>query len=442
MSTTLFNLQNEHIAHLQRAYSGILTDHGFDSLAIYSGHASEHFADDHAPPFQAYGHFMHWVGLADVQHSWLVIQPGERPQLYLHAPADFWHLPTQLPDEPWVEAFDVHLCSSKIGSSKIGSDKTALPLSGNAAIIGDIERLPTNTLQALKAEYQPERLVQALDELRLYKTPYEIACIREANRLAIAGHQATQAAFIGAAGELDIQLAYLAASRQRESNVPYQNIIGLNEHAGVLHYQHYDLQPPKQRYSLLVDAGRRFRGYCADITRTYAGPDAPAAFGELVNALHGVKDGLVKGVAPGVNFLALHEQMHHHLGEILVANDLFKGTPEQAVVEGVTRAFCPHGLGHSLGLQVHDVAGLRHPDGTPAPAPEQHPALRLTRTLRPGMVVTIEPGLYFINMLLAPLRNTALPINWRLVDQLSVCGGIRIEDNVAVTESGFANLTP
>ena len=432
MSTTLFNLQREHIAHLQHAYSDILTDHGFDSLAIYSGHTSVHFADDHAPPFQTYGHFMHWVGLADVQHSWLIIQPEKRPQLYLYAPADFWHLPTHLPEEPWVDAFDIHLCS----------EKTTPPLSGNAAVIGDIERLATNIQQALKAERHPERIVQALDELRLFKTPYEIACIREANRLAIAGHQASQAAFIGASGELDIQLAYLAASRQRESNVPYQNIIGLNEHAGVLHYQHYDLNAPKQRYSLLVDAGRRFRGYCADITRSYAGPDAPAAFGELVTAMHGLKDELVKGVAPGVNFLALHEQMHHHLGEILVANDLFKGTAEQAVVEGVTRAFCPHGLGHSLGLQVHDVAGLRHPDGTPAPAPEQHPALRLTRTLRPGMVVTIEPGLYFIAMLLDPLRNTSLPINWRLVDQLAPCGGIRIEDNVAVTESGFDNLTP
>ena len=115
---------------------------------------------------------------------------------------------------------------------------------------------------------------------------------------------------------------------------------------------------------------------------------------------------------------------------------------DRAVAEGVTRAFCPHGLGHSLGLQVHDVAGLRHPDGSPAPAPEHHPALRLTRTLRPGMVVTIEPGLYFIDMLLAPLRNTKLPINWALVDQLSPCGGIRIEDNVVVTESGFSNVTP
>lgn len=432
MSNTLFTLQLEHIAHLQRAYASILADHQLDSLAIYSGHASVHFADDHTPPFQTYGHFMHWVGLADVQHSWLVIQPEKRPQLYLYAPADFWHLPTHLPNEPWVEAFDIHLCS----------DKRTPPLAGQAAMIGDIEPLALSSQPMPNVARQPEALVTALDELRLFKTPYEIACIREANRLAIAGHQAAQAAFIGASGELDIQLAYLGSSRQRESNVPYQNIIGLNEHAGVLHYQHYNLNAPKQRYSLLVDAGRRFRGYCADITRTYAGPDAPAVFGELVTAMIGLKAELVRGVAPGVSFLALHEQMHHHLGEILVANDVFKGTAEQAVAEGVTRAFCPHGLGHSLGLQVHDVAGLRNPDGTPAPAPVKHPALRLTRTLRPGMVVTIEPGLYFINMLLEPLRNTSLPVNWPLIDQLSPCGGIRIEDNVAVTESGYVNLTP
>ncbi|MBP5980256.1 MAG: Xaa-Pro dipeptidase [Halomonas sp.] len=432
MSTTLFNLQLEHIAHLQRAYEQVLAKSGFDSLAIYSGHASNHFADDHAASFQTYGHFMHWVGLADIQHSWLVIAPNTRPQLYLYAPDDFWHLPTKLPEEPWVSALDVHLCSTK----------TAPRLTGQAAAVGDIERVSVDIRQELKADVAPNAVVQALDELRMFKTPYEVACLREANRLAIAGHQAAQTAFIGASGELDIQLAYLAASRQRESNVPYQNIIGLNNHAGVLHYQHYDLDPPKQRFSLLVDAGRRFRGYCADITRAYSGPDAPAVFGELVNALHRLKDEMVESIAPNVDYIELHKQMHHSLGYILVAHDLFKGSAEQAVQEGVTRAFCPHGLGHSLGLQVHDVAGLRHPDGTSAPAPTEHPALRLTRTLKPGMVVTIEPGLYFIPMLLEPLRNKPLPINWALVDQLMPCGGIRIEDNVLVTESGYDNLTP
>lgn len=432
MSTTLFNLQLEHITHLQKAYADILARHGLDSLAIYSGHAIPHFADDHSPTFQTYGHFMHWVGLADIQHSWLVIQPGKRPQLYLYAPADFWHLPTHLPEEPWVAEFDVQRSSHPIMPT----------LSGRAAVIGDIQRLTPEIQQAMTAERPSSALVKALDELRMYKTPYEIACLREANRLAIAGHQAAQAAFIGASAELDIQLAYLAASRQRESNVPYQNIIGLNDHAGVLHYQHYDIQTPKQRHSLLVDAGRRFRGYCADITRTHAGPDSSGVFQDLITAMHGLKDELIQRVSPGIEFIALHEQMHDHLGEILIANNLFKGSVDEAVNTGVTRAFCPHGLGHSLGLQVHDVAGLCHSDGTPSPAPQLHPALRLTRTLQAGMVVTIEPGLYFIPMLLAPLRETSLAINWVLVDELMPCGGIRIEDNVVVTESGYLNLTP
>ncbi|MGM0825761.1 MAG: Xaa-Pro dipeptidase [Pseudomonadota bacterium] len=429
MSTQLYHLQQEHLSRLQRDYAALLEEHRLDCLAIYSGHANAFFGDDQAPAFQTYGHFMHWVPLADVQHSWLVIRPHQRPQLYLYAPTDFWHLPTQLPEEPWVAEFDIHLCSDKIQPA----------LEGHAAFIGDITQLPS---ASQNAQLNPAVLVHRLDELRITKSAYEIACLREANRLAMAGHEAAQAAFLGASGELDIQLAYLAGSRQRESAVPYQNIIGLNDHAGVLHYQHYDLSPPKQRHSLLVDAGRRFRGYCADITRTHAGPDAPALFGELVHALHGLKDELVGGVASGADFVALHEQMHQYLGDILVTHDLFRGSSDQAVAEGVTRAFCPHGLGHSLGLQVHDVAGLRQPDGSPAPPPSAHPALRLTRTLERDMVVTIEPGLYFIPMLLAPLRQQGLPINWTLVDHCLPCGGIRIEDNILVTDQGPTNLTP
>lgn len=76
MSASLFNLQREHLAHLQQAYADLLTNHSLDSLAIYSGHASAHFGDDQTPTFQTYGHFMHWVGMADIQHSWLVIQPA------------------------------------------------------------------------------------------------------------------------------------------------------------------------------------------------------------------------------------------------------------------------------------------------------------------------------------------------------------------------------
>src|SRR5690554_979275 len=428
-STLLAELQRRHIRDLQKAYEDVMAGFAVEAVAIYSGHALPHFGDDQAPSFQTYAHFMHWVPLAEVQHSWLLIRKDARPALYLYAPEDYWHLPAQLPEEAWVDEFDVQLCS----------ETTLPPLEPHTAVIGDIDRLPH--AHSLTGKLQPEALLLALDELRMYKSDYEVACLCEANRYAIAGHQAALTAFQGASSELDIQLAYLAASRQRESLVPYQNIVGLNQHAGVLHYQHYDVNAPQHHYSLLVDAGYRYRGYCADLTRTHAGPDAPTPFAELIQAVTAIKDSIIDAIAPGVSFLELHEQMHHHLAETLITHDLFHGSAEQAIAAGVTRAFCPHGLGHSLGLQVHDVAGKRQPDGSPSPAPELHPALRLTRTLHPGMVVTVEPGCYFIPMLLNLLRSQPLPINWTLVDQLSVCGGIRVEDNVLVTADKHQNLT-
>ena len=432
MLESLHQQQSNHLQHLLNAYRSLMSQFNLDAIAIYSGHPSAHYADDQLANFQAYGHFVHWVSLVDAAHSWLVIHPDARPTLHLHAPADFWHQPTTLPEEPWVGEFEVVLCN----------DIQAPQLSQNSAWIGDAAALAHAGLAMPEGDANPHALLLALDELRVIKSDYEISCIREANRLAMAGHQAAHAAFAGAASELDIQLAYLAASRQRESQLPYASIVGMNEHAGILHYQHYNAQTTHQRFSLLVDAGSRYRGYSADITRTHLGPDAPALFEALIDALHDLKDQLTAKARPGQSFTALQEEMHQALAEILIHHDLYRGSAESAVSEGVTRAFCPHGLGHLMGIQVHDVAGLRTPAGEPAPAPSEHLALRLTRELEAGMVITIEPGLYFIPMLLAPLRQQSLPINWILVEQLTPCGGIRIEDNIVITENGYDNLTP
>jgi Xaa-Pro dipeptidase len=106
--------------------------------------------------------------------------------------------------------------------------------------------------------------------------------------------------------------------------------------------------------------------------------------------------------------------------------------------------FFPHGIGHLLGLQVHDVAGLAgDAAGREIPRPEGHPFLRLTRRLEPGFVVTIEPGLYFIELLLDAARSAGHGgrINWDAVERLRPYGGIRIEDDVACTPGEPENLT-
>ncbi len=119
-------------------------------------------------------------------------------------------------------------------------------------------------------------------------------------------------------------------------------------------------------------------------------------------------------------------------------------SPESALETGVSAAFFPHGIGHGIGLQVHDVAGFAQSDrGGTIDKPQGHPFLRMTRVLEPGMVVTIEPGLYFIDLLLEPLRQGvhAAEVDWNRVEAFRPYGGVRIEDEVVCTQDAPCNLT-
>ena len=134
--------------------------------------------------------------------------------------------------------------------------------------------------------------------------------------------------------------------------------------------------------------------------------------------------------------------MHEQLAQVLVEASLIKCSAQEAFALGVTEKFCPHGLGHLLGIQVHDVGGhLADEEGRSAPPPDNYPSLRTTRTIEPNQVFTIEPGLYFIDSLLGELVEQGAPINWDVVNRLRDYGGIRIEDNVRVLERGVENLT-
>ncbi len=420
----LLSLQLDHLTELQARYESALTDHGYESLLIASGAAPYRFGDDQAWHFQGYGPFLHWTGLTGREHCWLWIRTGHKPVLWLYQPVDFWHANQPLPEEPWQGFIEVR-----------GSGSPETPLlddPGSLAVIGD-----PALLDGLAGEQNPGDLLRDLDETRVRKTAYEIECLAQANRTALAGHRAARDAFVDGESEFGISLAYQQATRQREADAPYHSIIGVNEHAGTLHYQYYDTQPPGHSRSLLIDAGVRFRGYCSDITRTTAGP-GESHFAALVHGLERLQLRLCDMVAPGMDYIDIHRKAHQGIAALLSATGLVRGLEDQNIVDlGITRAFFPHGIGHFLGVQVHDVAGK------PTPAPEDAPFLRLTRQLEPGMVVTIEPGLYFIPSLLEPLLagEAGQYLNRELLNRLRGCGGIRIEDNVVVTGTGHRNLT-
>jgi Xaa-Pro dipeptidase len=153
---------------------------------------------------------------------------------------------------------------------------------------------------------------------------------------------------------------------------------------------------------------------------------------------------LVAEVKVGLDFALLHLLCHRKIADFLLEIDVAKGSTEALIESGVTSAFYPHGVGHLLGIQVHDVGGHSGDDsGTLVEPPDGHPFLRLTRLLEADQVITVEPGLYVIDMLLGELNGTPAEkmLNQTRIDWLRPYGGIRIEDNVRILADGCENFT-
>ena len=426
-------LYPQHLATLQARAEEALARSGHDHLLIPSGCRHYQLFDDRDYPFAVNPHFKHWLPLTTVTDSWLVYSPGQRPRVIYLQPHDYWHVVPAAPNGWWVEHVDVHV---------IRTPEQALALlpgpAARCAILGEAN--------SALGDYLPNNPAAALDYLhyqRSYKTPYEIALMRLAQARAVRAHRAAETAFRAGASEFDIHLAYCQAARQDAIELPYQNIVCLNEHAAVLHYTELQRDPPAQSLSFLIDAGASHCGYAADITRTWAA-DRGSEFQAMVDAVDAAQQAMCAGVRAGVDYRQLHVDAHLALMGILKDFGVLKASPEAAVASGVSAAFFPHGLGHPIGLQVHDVAGFAASDrGGTIARPEGHPYLRMTRVLESGMVVTIEPGLYFIDMLLEEVKRNghADSIDWTRVDEFRPYGGIRIEDEVLCTDAAADNLT-
>lgn len=420
----------DHLRQVQSAIDAALLDAQLDALVIAAGTERMVFMDDQSHPFRPNPWFTWLVPAAAAPGSLLVIRPGGRPRLVFVAPEDYWHSPPAPPDEPWVGQFD--LVVVREAAAAIAA-VAALP--GRVGWIGEPDP-PAGWLR------NPAGVLAHLEQARCRKSRHELTCMRTASQIGVAGHLAAERCFRDGGAEYDIHLAFLGAVRQPEAALPYPPIVALNANAAILHYQHREPLPPARALSLLIDAGAAFRGYASDITRTWA--RSPGLFASLVEGMHALQLELCADVAPGVDWRELHLRAHLLVARLLHEADVLRMAPESAVESGVSSTFLPHGLGHLLGVQVHDVGGLRPAaDAAPIPRPPGHPALRLTRRLEPGMVVTVEPGLYFIELLLKQLAAGphAAAVNWPVVERLAPCGGIRIEDNVVVTDSGHDNMT-
>jgi Xaa-Pro dipeptidase len=423
-----------HLEAVQKRSADALAKTGYEALLVHAGTPPLIFLDDHHLPFKAHAPFKVWAPLIDAPDSFVWFTPGKKPQLLVHQPVDYWHKSPELPRTYWSSEFDIVSCPTREAA------RAALPRDlSRTAFIG----VPFNELLSWGiGTINPEHLMAQLDYARASKTPYEIACLREASRLGALGHIAAEKAFRAGASEFEIGLAFMAACGHRERELPYNPIIALNEGGAVLHYQIQQRTKPARLHSLLIDAGAEFGGYASDITRTHSHHDAD--FAAMIERFDELQLALCEQVKVGLDWKDFHQASYRAISGFLREVGLINVSADEAVDSALTSVFYPHGIGHLLGLQVHDVGGTqKEAAGGTIERPYNHPFLRLTRKLEDGCVVTVEPGFYLIDQLLdeAKLKPIGKSINWSRVEQLKHFGGIRIEDNVVARPGASENLT-
>lgn len=435
MDDALQTIYTAHVTLQKLRHDFALEQAGFDHAVIFSGDLHYQFVDDMAYPFKANPHFKAWVPVVDNPNCFVVYTPGVKPKVLYFQPVDYWHKAAETPKDSWVEKFEVVLIADAAEA------KAHIPR-GRVAFIGE-----WNEKFAAWGDLtpNPESVVNSLHYERAKKTEYEIECIRRANVRAARGHVAAERAFREGASPYEIHFAYLRGADHVEEEVPYGNIIALNRNAATLHYYLHDREAvgEEDRHSFLIDAGATYNGYASDITRTYS--QRRDRFQEMIDAMDAMQLSLVESIRPAIDYAGVHMAAHRGVAEILLRFGVLRDIDaDGAVSKRVSSTFFPHGVGHLLGIQVHDVGGfMKDRSGATIPKPEGHPYLRLTRHTETGMVFTIEPGLYFIDPLLAELKKSenAKYVDWAKVDEFYRYGGIRIEDDILVTETGHENLT-
>jgi len=254
-----------------------------------------------------------------------------------------------------------------------------------------------------------------LHEMRLRKEPHEIECMRRAAAITAAAHQGAARIAQGGRFEYELQAELEYAFRRLGGSGPaYGSIVGGGQNATVLHYIAND-QPLRDGDLVLIDAGVEFEGYAADVTRTYPVGGRFEGYARAVyEVVLAAQEAALAACRPGTDLDAIHEGTLRSLVEGMIDLGFFEGPVDAAIEAERFRPYYMHRTSHWLGLDVHDVGSYSR-DGKPRP-------------LEAGMAFTVEPGLY-------------VPMNSPDPGSEAFRGiGVRIEDDVIVTESGIENL--
>ena len=428
-------LSFEHYSQIRKSLAQRLPD----GLILLKGGSPVVRNGDVEYPFRQQSDFLYLSGFEE-PGAWILIDPKRKKDVLFIPKADDHHL-------VWIGTLPTLEESRKrYGFSKVcyqGDLKSEIQksLRGYRKIYAPEEA--QNELKRLgRRSIFPEDLREALDELRAAKIPGEIELLKVSNRVSGDAHIEVMRQTRPGQYEYQAQAVFESEClKSGLSSLGYPSIVAAGKNAAVLHYNK-NSEKIKDGDLVLIDAGAEFRGYSADITRTFP---ANGRFTQKQRDIYSIvleaQKKSISAARPGALSAELHVLSMRIIAEGLKSLGILKGEVDSLIENGAVRVFYPHGLTHMLGLDVHDVVGGKK---RCVPNPTKVP-VRFSARLEAGFVITMEPGVYFIRFLLeSPKVQEKMKdqINFKAVKNFLDFGGVRIEDDIIINPAGAPlNLT-
>lgn len=296
-----------------------------------------------------------------------------------------------------------------------------------------------------------------MNAARGVKDSYEIDMIRKANIVSGLAHTAILEKIGQMTNESDIAGLFLETCMTHGAPEQAYGIIAASgENGATLHYMKNN-EDFGNRLSVCLDAGAEYECYASDVTRTFpissTGEWPTTETRDIYSAVERMQEECIRMIKPGVRFRDVHAHASLVAVEELLKLGIFKESysVDEIIASGAVSTFFPHGLGHHVGLEVHDVSEQPVMAATDhmSPSPRargfllQPGSMMSAALLEPNMIVTVEPGIYFNRLALKNAQTLPIAqyIDFDVVERYMPIGGVRIEDDILVTTDGYENLT-
>ena len=398
-------------------------------------------------PFRASSHFLFFAGIPIVNA--VIRLEGDKLELFVDEPGPgsaLWHGPEPGRDElaemiGAEAAFPLSALAEKAEGAATVAVQSPNAGQHQAEVLGRVVAIAT------QAQGIDGQLVRAIVQTRLTQDEAGLEEMRRAADVSVAAHEFGMVATAHAETEAEVRSAMEGVLLGHNMTTAYNSIVTV--HGEVLHNEvyHHFLQPTDL---LLADVGAETQsGWAADITRTWpVSGKFSSTQRDIYNVVLAAHDACIEAVKPGKEYQEIHLLACEKIAAGLVDLGILKGKAEDLVAQDAHALFFPHGVGHLLGLDVHDMEDLGdlagYEEGRERSDRFGLGYLRLNRPLQAGMVVTIEPGFYQVPALLndsAMREKYSDAVNWERLADFADVRGIRIEDDVLVTDAGAEVLT-